>query len=170
MATQHKITILAKALHCHECLRQSAPTARGRAGFLATPCYPDRKLLDTLKIADTRPSMIPSGRVVRVGSRQLHPGHRLCVYRGLFYCLQCGYAASVKAQELVKPCTARGSRAQKRIGDLKRGKLPSGHMRWPSDSMKEAIIELDNRDEDHVRAIFMDCAAGDGHTGRLDRC
>ena len=72
----------------------------------------------------------------------------MCVYRGLYYCQQCGYAASKKAQELTKPCAARGPTAQRRVSDLKKGKLPSGHAHWPSDSIKVAIIELDISDEE----------------------
>ena len=81
LSTQHKITAISKTLHCHECLKHSSATKQGRAQFLYSPCVPDRQLLKTVTLGNTRPTTIPLGKVVRVGSSQLHTSHSLCVYQ-----------------------------------------------------------------------------------------
>ena len=142
LASSHMVTVMSRTLHCYRCFKQSLPTSAGRKHFLATTCRPDAELLATMSLGNTRPITLPKEKVVSIGTSKLHNTHSLCVFMGLYFCTQCGYHASVKAQHLTKACTERGPAAAKRANRIKRGKLPSGLTCWPNQSPgKGQILE-----------------------------
>ena len=143
LSTQHRVVAMSRSLHCSRCLRQSVATMQGRLDFLASPCEPDTQMIRSIAMGNTRPVSIPLGRSVRVGQCTLHSSHVLRIYRGLYFCTQCGYTASAKAQKLVSPCTERGQAAQKRAARLLKGVLPSGMTSWPSETTRRPhLVEL----------------------------
>ena len=146
MASAHDVTIMAKALHCYKCLMSSSPDATSRARFLASPCKPDNAMLQKMTLGDTKPTTLPKGKQVKVGMSSLHTTHALCCYRGLLFCGDCGYYASSKAQQLLKPCEDRGAKATMRVNQLRQGKLPSGLKSWPNDTAtrEDMVVLLDD--------------------------
>ena len=140
--SQHKFTTInGKVLTCRTCLGQSPPSEAGMRSWLLSPCVPDRALELATRCGNNRPSDVPSGKKVVVGRRQLHHSHKLAVFRGLFFCTVCGYTASVKAQQLAKPCERSDpAAAVRRVLALRQGKLPSGHRHWPNDANTATLL------------------------------
>ena len=133
LSSKHTFDVHGKSLQCTQCF-QHVPLARQAAvAWLATPCKPDmaRKYLSF--DGARRPTRVPLGRTIRVGHQVLHAEHKLFLYRGLYFCGDCGYFASRHAQKLTQPCTERGQKALRRVLNLRAGKLPSGMQSWPND-------------------------------------
>ena len=146
MQSQHCVTALAGILQCTRCLQRSPARAKGIREWLRTSCCPDRSMLRSITVGTTKPAALSPGTVVHVGKRELHTSHSLHVFRGLYFCQMCGYTASLKAQNLVKPCSGPGPEAEgiKRAIRIRQGKLPSGLTQWPNDAeARSSLIYLD---------------------------
>ena len=133
--SQHSFTTISgRVLTCSNCLRSSPTTAAGVREWLATPCIPNAQLALATRFGANRPTDVPGNVSVKVGHAVLHHSHKLAVYRGLYFCTLCGYSASIKAQQLTKPCGRMSSQqAVERVLSLRQGKLPSGRKQWPND-------------------------------------
>ena len=69
---------------------------------------------------------------VRIGSKSTHPSHKLSCYRGLFFCVKCGYTGSLKLQKLAEPCEGIIKAHGKRVLDsIAKGRLPPSVKEWP---------------------------------------
>ena len=136
--SQHSFAKYGRTLQCIKCLQFSPLNACAKARWLASACVPDMQVLNTLCIGAIKPSNIPSGKRVSVGRSVLHPSHKLAVFRGLFFCADCGYVASAKAQKLVGECTDRGPAAVRRVIRIRQGLLPSGMTQWPNEAPLQA--------------------------------
>ena len=111
--------------------------------FLCSPCVVDKGRVKSITLGNTKPMVIDNNGKLQVGASKLHISHKICCYKGLFYCMACGYHASAKAQHLAKECIARGPAAQKRVAHLGQGKLPSGLKQWPNELHHRAhMVEL----------------------------
>ena len=98
-----------------------------------SPCIPNLTMVRNITLGNARPNAIRNKGDIQVGRSLLHQSHDLFVFKGLYYCGKCGYCASAKAQKLLGECTERGEAAAKRVLALKRDKLPSGLLSWPSE-------------------------------------
>lgn len=66
--------------------------------------------------------------------KHLHHTHRMDVYRGLFFCRECGYYSVRKAVGLGQPCKTRvrmTSHCRQNLARIHRGELPRGLRAWP---------------------------------------
>ena len=77
---------------------------------------------------------------VSLGRRVSHPSHRLFLFKGVFYCANCGAYATVKARKLAEQCTIRTSAGQRNLTLLGSGELPVNLSQWPASTA--ATIEL----------------------------
>ena len=143
LASQHSFTCVGRTLHCDKCLRHSDSTEKGRDLFLQSPCIVDEQMVRTIRVGNSRPTDIPTTRSVQVGRVTLDASHRLCVYRGLYFCTACGYHASMKAQKLALECKDRSSAAINRVRRLRQGKLPSGLSQWPNQEGQRSVVQLE---------------------------
>ena len=108
---------------------------------MTSPCVPDWIMAHARLTADTKPTRVPQGRRITVGTRELNSEHTLFVYRGLYFCRSCGYYASRHAQKLVGGCLGMNdSRARGRVMKLLAGKMPSGMKSWPNDPKRLAQL------------------------------
>ena len=71
-------------------------------------------------------------RSVSLGRQMSHASHKLYVYRGVFYCANCGAYATVKARKLAVQCTIRTTAGQRNLTLLGSGELPVNLLQWPS--------------------------------------
>ena len=132
-STQHDFVVLTRTLHCNKCLKHSGASEDSRVKFLMSPCIPNLTMVRNITLGNARPIAIRNKGDIQVGRSLLHQSHDLFVFKGLYYCGKCGYCASAKAQKLLGECTERGEAAAKRVLALKRDKLPSGLLSWPSE-------------------------------------
>lgn len=132
--SQHRCTLIDKQLHCNTCFQVSPVDSDGRNRWLATSCTPNRGLLRAMYAGSSKPTSVPTGTPVRIGRSFVHDTHKLSVFRGLFFCMHCGYHGSQKAQMLLKPCQRAAAKGWEiRKLDLLKGNLPSGLKRWPNE-------------------------------------
>ena len=65
-------------------------------------------------------------------SDQWHRSHQMTVYRGVFYCQQCGAWTTTRSKKLVGPCKYPTRGGQQALRDLARGIEPNGlRQGWP---------------------------------------
>ena len=133
--SQHRCVYMGKLLHCDLCFQFSPVGSAQKNAWLTAPCVPDRAMMRTMYFGAIKPTRLHAGASVKVGRTQIHSTHELAVYKGLYFCMQCGYHASKKAQHLANPCMRASAKGhtERRLG-LLRGKLPSGLSHWPNDA------------------------------------
>ena len=74
----------------------------------------------------------------------MHSSHKLAVFKGLYFCTDCGYTASSKAQKLVAGCGGATADGIQRVLRIRGGKLPSNLQEWPSDKkMVSSCVNLE---------------------------
>ena len=136
LVSQHSLcTISGQQLHCTACLQTSPSGASQIAAWLRSPCQPDVHMHRVTLFANSRPLDVPTGRTITVGRTQLHASHKLCTFKGLYFCSLCGYTASVKPQKLAAECKRTdGKAAIDRVLSLRKGRLPSGLRKWPNEA------------------------------------
>ena len=150
VATEHRFTTLSRTLHCYVCLRHSGHTQAARRAFLQSPCKVDITMVNAIFKGSSKPATVPLERIVQIGRRSIHASHKLCIYKGLYYCTKCGYHAHAKAQKLLSPCQERSAEGVKRASRIGQGKLPSGMSRWPNDPSRAGVVELLDSDGEAV--------------------
>ncbi len=69
---------------------------------------------------------------VRIGNQVTHASHNIYSYKGLVFCMNCGYIASVKLVGLASKCNnTKTSKGQSNIDRIAKGLLPHGVHHWP---------------------------------------
>ena len=146
MQSQHKFMAIGSTLHCYVCHQHSSSEPLRKLEWLKSPCVPDIHMARTVYFAATKPMKVPQGKTVSIGRAQLHESHSLSLYKGLYFCANCGYNASAKAQKLRVECGGMTTKAAKdRVMALLRGKLPSGMSRWPNEQCSSDVCLLYER-------------------------
>ena len=144
LRSKHSFLSFSKTLFCTKCLLRAPSAAGERRAFVNSQCNPNHEMLRTMVIGSTKPTRVPVGKTVMVGRSELHPTHQLNLYKGLYFCKECGYNASAKAQKLRLQCTDRSHEAKMRVVRLLQGKLPSGLNGWPNEMSTKpgAMLQL----------------------------
>ena len=136
--SEHSFTRMGKTLFCFKCHSTSPVGIRAAKEWLRTPCRPDAILASTYSAGTVRPTRIPTGRTIRIGKAEIHPSHRIMVFKGLHFCRDCACYAVKKLENLAIPCvpvgkTAEATRRKKlAVVSLLQGKLPRGISQWPN--------------------------------------
>ena len=142
MASQHKFLLHTSSLQCYVCFKHAPADKELALQWLATPCRPDPMLKYLTFNGTRRPTRVPAGQVIRINQREIHDSHRVMIFKGLYFCNQCGYYGSRHLQKLAAPCLGmKDARTRNRVLKLLQGKLPSGLEAFPNDS--EALILTD---------------------------
>jgi hypothetical protein len=113
---------------CHNSFRIADPSLKI---WLQSVCIP------VLLSSTSRPTPLAREDTLHIGNNTTHASHKLCSYRGLFYCNQCGARSGVnQIRKLSKPCVPAGphSAGQVTLDRINAGRKPIGLASWADES------------------------------------
>jgi len=140
IASSHQLVSIGARFCCVQCQGWQPQRACEARAWLLQACEPRPELRRIINEASLSAPRRLQASSLHVGGKALHGSHALRCYRGLIFCAICGKYASARAIHLADECrVTRGGTMS--LGRLRKGLLPSGLARWPSEKAP-ALFEL----------------------------
>ena len=148
--SDHHLAVVDGRIRCAFCFASCNLSSKAARPFIMSPCT-HASISGCTTLSRMHKKLVGP---VQLNNNYTHISHNMFAYRGIVYCITCGYAAQKVLKGLADKCTGvKTTHGTRVVKALEAGSLPPGMTSWPDEEMMTNSIAPPSLNADEMEIV-----------------